>query len=220
MAVIDKFKVKVISGGKALLEHDAPPDVEANQHPSDGKTVVKYIEAIPQANYEIKCSVKRGFKFGKRATILSFMIYIDGKWISSPLATKQNYVQTGKFSTTRAGAKILAGNAWKLHPFCWSELDKSKFRTLSTTPWLISTADEIPKLGAAEIKELYGGLGTIRVEVWRGTVVKVLVPRSDHALAGNVTVPEKALKGKAIDFGTRSVNTARQELRGTDDAKG
>lgn len=80
--MIDKAEVTISSGGSVLHEYDAPPDddtaISDINLPHGRSTVIKYIEAIVGANFEITYSVRKDQALGK-ATYLAFSTYVDGQ---------------------------------------------------------------------------------------------------------------------------------------------
>ena len=67
----------------------------------------------------------------------------------------------------------------------------------------LKKADESPELPMAQIRERYRDLGSIRIEVWRKHAAKIAYsPMSKHSRYVGQLVPEKAVKGEAIDMST------------------
>lgn len=67
-------------------------------------------------------------------------------------------------------------------------------------------ADETPTLNDAEMKRLYGEVGTIRVEVWRKFGHRgghVPNPRALDTMFVSEPIPERAIKGQGIDMSTQ-----------------
>ena len=92
MAIIDKVEVTISSGGAVVHEYAVPVNDdmidEDDIHP-DSKKVIKYIEAIPGANFAINYSLKGKQDFGT-ADYLGFSTWIDGYKMNSPLALREN----------------------------------------------------------------------------------------------------------------------------------
>lgn len=71
---------------------------------------------------------------------------------------------------------------------------------------MLPIADETPIFNEAELKLLYGEIGTIRVEVWRkhghrdGRVPNA---RALETMPAPQPIPERAIKGQGIDMVTQ-----------------
>ena len=65
---------------------------------------------------------------------------------------------------------------------------------------LIQEADENLNATVAEVRERYGGLGTIEVEVTR-RIGRRAEPTTDPLTISDDAIPEKALKGNTVDMG-------------------
>ncbi|KIW66850.1 hypothetical protein PV04_06141 [Phialophora macrospora] len=201
MAIIGKFEVTITSGGKVLREYDFAADDQVD-HEGDKRAQVdglagrkrstqsherifRYVEATPDANFEISYKMGPKQAFGC-ASHICFLTSVDGRRICSPMAQKEEYRKSGTFSSTKKGDLSICGSEMKLHRFCWTQ---------------ISTTDVKPNATLAELKAMYGNKGTIRVDVWRQQSHS-----NDHQedlLAPTMTsnIPECALKGRAVEVG-------------------
>ncbi len=61
-------------------------------------------------------------------------------------------------------------------------------------------ADENPKATVAEVKATYGNLGVIRIDFARKKLLRIETHCEEIALIREA-IPEKALKGQAIEVG-------------------
>lgn len=82
MAILDALpgvEVSILINGQSVEEYvDAGEEVDG---PLASKTVVKYIEAISDAEFAVKASVLPAFRVHMQAmSDLAFQVYIDGKW--------------------------------------------------------------------------------------------------------------------------------------------
>ncbi|KIV79492.1 hypothetical protein PV11_07052 [Exophiala sideris] len=188
MAILGKHEVTITSGGTVLQEHDPDADaVAAVQNDSsykDTPIVLKYIEAMPGANFELNYALKEEFSFGK-ADYVVFRTSIDGKKVESPVVTIQRYCQTGAYSSSRGGVRGREGSQSQERPYYWKEL---------------LTTDEKPNAIPAEVKKKYAQLGRIEVSVLRKKGAKSLSHKAKKdVLPSDEPIPEEALKGRAID---------------------
>ena len=131
MAIIDKVEITISSGGQILTEYDVPLDDDTvmDDYPElspESSKVVKYIAAIPGANFEINYLVTEVQPFGG-ADFLSFKTWIDGHRILSPIATLENYLRRkGRYSKAKEGSESGSGSHWEMRPFIWRQLLTSK----------------------------------------------------------------------------------------------
>ena len=124
MAIIDGFEITVTSNGNVVDEYPVPSRDETltSEHTAvlPSKHVVKYIEAIPGAKFELNYSVKRGQNFGE-ADYFSFQTQVDGHDILVPVAWKWKYNLWKTFFTTSDGARTRQGGRWENRPFVWTQ---------------------------------------------------------------------------------------------------
>ncbi|KAI1616572.1 hypothetical protein EDD36DRAFT_484329 [Exophiala viscosa] len=202
MAVLDGVEFTVTSGGRDLQEYDVGADeaavIRENLSHPDSPHVVKYIEAIPGAEFQLKYTLKKNYSFGK-ANYTCFKTEIDGKKVSGPVITLQKYRRRGTFTTVRCGVYSPEGSQSKERPFYWKEL---------------LTTDEKPNATPAELKEKYSQLGTIQVKVLRAKGFAVGPASETQVAISDELVPEKALKGRAVDA-TMGLQSLRPTARVT-----
>jgi len=129
MAIIDKIEVTISSGGKVLEEYDPASDDNLNNHVALAerypKGIVKYIEAIPGANFEINYSVKKGIRF-RRADFLDLGTRVNGKSISSPIVLQNAFKENKTLTKALVGSETWDGSRWLSRRFCWRQLQTSK----------------------------------------------------------------------------------------------
>jgi hypothetical protein len=193
MAILNQLQIRVRSGGRILPEHEIPADDEAYENdldqPNDENRIYRYIEAIPGADYQIVANVEPRFAFGQ-ADYLSVRLYIDGKRSGATHLTKDD------LSRTISGSHTTMNGVWKKLPFRWAQL---------------ITDEEKPTFSMAELKSIYKELGELRLEVWRKTGKETRPSSPTTFTLDDEPVPEKALKGRAIDLSTTSGTP--QEMR-------
>jgi hypothetical protein len=129
MAVIDQLTVEIKSGNVTLQEYEVPEDEQVDRdlldRPPPNKQVVKYLEAVSNAEFEIRCAVSPGFVFGD-ADYLSFRIYVDGKFVAGEHVYKAKYLARSKGRVTCTGFRAFVDGKWHRFPFTWGELVTSK----------------------------------------------------------------------------------------------
>ncbi|EXJ85236.1 hypothetical protein A1O3_05911 [Capronia epimyces CBS 606.96] len=192
MAILGKVEVTISSGGKTCQEYQPSADdngaLSAYVSSKGSSTIVKYIEAIPGANFQIDYVVKGHHSFHK-FDYLSLSTYVDGQSVVSPIVTEEEYKKSHSRQLNRStrGAESGAGSERKLHPFRWKEL---------------SITDQIHDGATSKSKKKYQRLGSIRVEFMRKRKAEQLdAPEHEVSASVNDPVPEKALKGQAVDTG-------------------
>lgn len=86
MAISDELpgvKVAIRANGKDLKEY-RDPDLD-----DDTGTTTRYIEAVSGQAFTVRITVPKGFKF-PAGNVLSFHVFVDGRWIDNPLAFKKD----------------------------------------------------------------------------------------------------------------------------------
>ncbi|ETI22681.1 hypothetical protein G647_06757 [Cladophialophora carrionii CBS 160.54] len=208
MAIIGNLEVTITSGGKVLREYgvaeedqvDREGDPKAQRVGRRCKKVstvmtekcFAYVEATPDANFEIGYKMSGKLAFG-RASHIIFGTSVDGHDIISPSVDKEEYQKSGAFSSVDEGDMSTCGSETNLHRFYWAPL---------------STTDDNPKVTVAELKAEYGSKGTIRVDVWRRQRLPS-IPHDRATPAISSDIPERALKGRAVEVGV-SFRNAKQ----------
>ena len=129
MAILDKVEITITSGGRTLQEYDVAADeiadIQNNSSHKDSPHVVKYIEAIPGANFQITYTLKTKFSFGK-GNYVRLATSIDGHYVTTPTITAQQYHEAGICTKVRIGASSGRGPQWQVSPFYWKDLVTSE----------------------------------------------------------------------------------------------
>ncbi|ERF76048.1 hypothetical protein EPUS_01381 [Endocarpon pusillum Z07020] len=200
MAILSFYRCQILVNNEAVLEYE--DDTEATP---DGPipTAVKYVEAISGANFSIKFSLFPQSKFEGE---LAMQVYLDGTMTTSVVI--------------RCGGSSFDNNCWKEDGAIVGRdnewyLKKFKFAD-------IVTGDTENHFTPKEMNAKYSSLGLIRVEFWRfDTEYTKSLEESARTIQNPQlgTVPEKALKGKALSlsasFGDTIPSRGRPECRGT-----
>ncbi|KIY00962.1 uncharacterized protein Z520_03628 [Fonsecaea multimorphosa CBS 102226] len=186
MAIIKRVQVSIVSGGKELPEYrPLNEDTCEGMEDASDDTQVKYIQGIPDANFMIRYRVKKNFRFG-RANAVNFKCFVDGKYVRGRVCTKDMYrKEGGVFNRTYEGPSGLSNSGQRVrHLFRWASLASTD------------------KPCGQEDREKYKDLGTIKVEVWREQGGFTAQPSRVWKGLSQNQVPEKAIKGEAIDLRT------------------
>ncbi|KIW85325.1 hypothetical protein Z517_00715 [Fonsecaea pedrosoi CBS 271.37] len=184
MAVIKEVEVAIVVDDEEIQEYHPPPeDTSEDAIYLSSDTQVRYIQGIPDANFQIECKIREGFRFGG-ADLLTFCVNIDGTRFRGRCCHKECYQELDVWSSRIHGVKETASSG------CGQQLRRFRWNNLSS----------IDHDYRQEDKERYQNLGSIKVEVWKrrdigmdGTLVRV----KDFATG---PVSEKAIKGAAIDM--------------------
>ncbi|KAK5465125.1 hypothetical protein LTS15_001688 [Exophiala xenobiotica] len=126
MAVLANLEVTISSQGNTLQEYDVDPgevsDILSDSSSQPAATIVKYIEAIPGAEFQINSKITKRQAFGM-ADYLIFNTYVDGQHILSPVIKWKNLDGRGCYAYTEAGVVSREeGAVWRKNPFRWREL--------------------------------------------------------------------------------------------------
>lgn len=185
MPRIGYFKVVIEVNGEPASEFEDDDD-----EPADSDTVVtKYVEAVPGANFGIKCHVLPGYEF--EADYLSFAIFLDGNRTTSIDAMKSKYDSERGMCVVRQHVSVGEGK----------QREKFAFRFAN-----LNSRETLPGECVEDMRTRFKALGTISVQVWRKKVIGYRASRFRDAIPDNGTtesVPEKALKGRALSLATR-----------------
>ena len=120
MAILKGFKANIVVNGQELAEHDDPELTIVNSE----DMIIKYIEAVPGASFEVNCDASTEFKNrNPHVKAFEFKLFLDGNRRSKVVTT----ISKSKFSKNAASTYI-AGRK-HIQSFIFSEIHKSK-----TTP--------------------------------------------------------------------------------------
>jgi len=129
MAILDKVEITITSGGKVLQEYDVEADevaaIKEESSYKESSHVVKYIEAIPGAEFQLNYTLKENFSFGQ-ANYTRFETKIDGKRLFKVVIEAERYHRAGTYTSTRSGAHSRGDARWEERPLYWKDLLISK----------------------------------------------------------------------------------------------
>ncbi|ETI22677.1 hypothetical protein G647_06753 [Cladophialophora carrionii CBS 160.54] len=190
MPILDKFEVQVFVAGTRAEEFD--DDDEEGGTSRRSQEITKYIEAVSGAFFEFKFFAEANYRITYEQAI-SFTVFVDGERIIG------TYMQGEDFQDATADGTRVEGSCSGRFSMesTGSKLYKFQFADLETRD--LELDDDV-----SSFKEKYGDLGTLKVEVWRITLLDAW-PARDYTRKDLETVPEKALKGRPLDVATRSV---------------
>ncbi|KAI9730149.1 MAG: hypothetical protein M1818_008243 [Claussenomyces sp. TS43310] len=185
MAVLDSIpgiKVCIRVAGEELREYE--PKHDRVEGPLAEKTVIKYIEAVSDAEFDIKISVDKSYKMNCHH--ITFDIYIDGKAVRSPTC-KASRLHRHHWSRITEGLEELGSTGGNF-------LKKFRFASIKLVDPTETGVDPT----------LLSDVGTIKVEVFRKKKGHVIPrkARQDSFEKGTAGLCEKDLKGKALSHST------------------
>ncbi|KAF2117495.1 hypothetical protein BDV96DRAFT_685221 [Lophiotrema nucula] len=177
-------KVEIIVNGQSLTEYDCDEEI------AEADTVTKYVESQSGAEFAIKFTVTDP----KPESFLTVEYFIDGKSTTGNLVWQERYQHKSTHHSTHRGIRTRQGSKVYEQRYCFSEL--------KTDDSAIGNAGE-------ELKSALAKTGIISVTVRRVKNVRE-VPREGPVVQGIFmnattpeTVPEKALKGRALSHQLR-----------------
>ncbi|KAJ4540447.1 hypothetical protein HRR83_009554 [Exophiala dermatitidis] len=133
MAILNNVEITVASDGQPVREYQPPADdreaLNACKLFPNSPTVVKYIEATPGGQFQIRYLLT-GHQSFEGADYLSLDTAIDGQDIRSPAVLKESYISRKGDSWSRyedvvEGAETGSRSKTTLSPFYWRELSRS-----------------------------------------------------------------------------------------------
>lgn len=192
------LEVQIVVAGVPLQEYNSDEDDEV-------KSVTKYIEATSGANFEIRWSFTSDFK--QKGHQILIAVYGDGMGLAAETSRPSDLL-TGY--STLTGRTRNAGNHAVFEKFTFSELkigmlSSSNCRAqTSVTDTCILYLDE-DKIPLASSAATISSLGVISVKLRRVKVLKNAGRPQTEKFKSLGTVPEKALKGRALSHSIRWV---------------
>ena len=120
MAILSKFEATVSVDGNKLTEFDAGEDDLEN---AEEKTIVKYIESTPGAEFSLDFAVKP--KYNPKCGYLAWVLYIDGQYAIGVVMSKDEF-QKGKHTepvhAKRDGLTCKVNGEWQNRKFKFSNI--------------------------------------------------------------------------------------------------
>ncbi|OIW27445.1 hypothetical protein CONLIGDRAFT_633807 [Coniochaeta ligniaria NRRL 30616] len=190
MAVIDSLGISayVRVDGAAAVEY-ADPDPSPDVKYPDTPVVSKYIESKDDKEYAVVCMTlpQHSWLSTHKDHLLSFQVCADGKHRAARFKrpcdhdTRYSLIVDGVTSRPRGASHEI--------------LSKFKFDAMKIV-------DRDDAKAAKRDTERAAGLGSIRVEVWRSLNKGLTDPVEQAPKKTDMSIAEKALKGRAISHGT------------------
>ena len=106
------LRVNIVVNGKELQEYDDDEDEAAKPN-----TVTKYVEAISNATFEIRCYISSLFPHSTHDIKVS--VYLDGNPIEGAILLQDKIFRPFH---TLSGACTSEGGRWFERKFCFSEI--------------------------------------------------------------------------------------------------
>lgn len=185
------FEIKVTSPGISdLPEYDDPnpaPDLQGIKGPA----IVKYIEAVGGAGFEVKYRVHAGFELDE-AHCVCFRLSIDGQCFDSVVMESGDYTRSNSsWAQCVDGYEFLSEKS--------SHLQKFQFGALSV--------EEASEMNSVSITQAHK-IGTVRVQLQRGRCFGAHKKGDLRNLMEPTTevhskISESAIKGLATDLKTK-----------------
>ncbi|MCJ1438438.1 hypothetical protein MMC27_007826 [Xylographa pallens] len=185
MAILKGIRASVVINGESLIEYDEDVN-EISDNLRDSNLIVKYVEAISRAHFELKF----GWDISDLKACEGLLIQadLDGKQMDSAVYQFQKMISSGRMDSARR----CVGGQWTIEKFRFAEI--------------ISVDGPSGSMGSSEASDL-ASIGQIVLSVHR---IRNIRESPDVKTTYNVqtgstlsgTVPEKALKGRALSHRT------------------
>ncbi|ETN45997.1 uncharacterized protein HMPREF1541_00180 [Cyphellophora europaea CBS 101466] len=185
MAILDHATVQVMCEGNQATEYNDPED-DVESMPDN--TILKYIEVQSGASFEIRCEIDYHLDW-KTSDVVSARVSLDGQDVTGIAIRRCTCPRRHKKRGAMKGVYSGSGSDVKLLQFTFADLE---------------TCDLEVEDDRSKFKEMFGNLGSIKVEMYREKLCgytessgKARVsPRSSDP------IPEKGLKGRPLDVAT------------------
>jgi hypothetical protein len=115
MAILKGIKVTIVVNGQDLHEYN-DDDAGSNTRSS----VLKYIEATSGAEFQIKSSAPKSYKFTSDAVRME--TYLDGIDVAATVFRKAEAKPDHAWNTVLKGARGYGSTGWECRPFTFAEL--------------------------------------------------------------------------------------------------
>ncbi|KAF2840592.1 hypothetical protein M501DRAFT_1009862 [Patellaria atrata CBS 101060] len=174
---IPGLEISVVVDNDVVEEYDDEEAVRAR------KSVTKYIEAKSGAYFAVKVNMTNKLQISKKYAVI-VNIRMDGQSVKSTFFKAAEYKNANGNSTLLNGVTVHEGSQCVFKKFCFSD---------------VAIGDGDVRHLSGEKKKTIDNLGQISVEVWRGRLGE---PKGSSARQFSLkdvgTIPEKALKGRAL----------------------
>jgi hypothetical protein len=209
MAILSFYKVEILVNGVALEEYD--DDDPERRHIPPIPTLVKYVEATSGAEFSIRYVLLPECKVDEDLGTedLAWKTFLEGTKSQTSVTKCLKLSQHGR-QWERKGVEVGRDKEWYFKKYKFADLVTGKLESIIVIFLAKDTfsGDVDAHVAPEEMRAIYSSLGLIRMEVWRykedrwessGKTPK-LAQVPDYG-----TVPEKALKGKALSLSTTFV---------------
>lgn len=217
MAVLNDLEVTILANGTAAQEYDDDEDSKVgNEFETElaDKFVSTYIQVVSGAEFCLMFNIRPTFDFN--CDFLTWDINLDGKCVLRPAVFQHSWNNIVGSIDVRDGIKTCHGDNWTLQKF--------KFADITTRECLLACPSSPRNMETERLQddgsdgqdekaslESFKHLGTITVSVWRHhrqPVQPVQLEQAGQFRPGRglpevSSIPEKALKGRALSLSTR-----------------
>ncbi|KAE9969443.1 hypothetical protein BLS_005354 [Venturia inaequalis] len=178
------YEAKIVVDGVECAEYPAPDDLDED----DPNLVTKYIEATPGAKFQIHVYVRPEAQALRFNSIVA-RIVVDGQKIRSPIWRKR--CGTSEVRITR-GLEEQSATGWQMRDLMFS---------------VLTTDDNAEQKISKKLEKQINTLGEIAIKFCRVDVEGSIAAKPFKWTDRTETIPEKALKGKAISHKVGRSNT-------------
>lgn len=124
MAILDMFKVELLVNGEPLPEFEDNEEEADAAKDTDVPTVVRYVQALSDQEFEIKSSFER-YTGETTANAFCVDIYFDGKYCKGAVVQKSRLLRKD-YSFTDSSVPVGKGREWKQKNFKFAKLVTSE----------------------------------------------------------------------------------------------
>lgn len=210
MARLKGLEVKVLINGVNAREYDDDSDADTETKPD---VITKYIQSISEASFHIVVEAHPTHDF--TADCLSFHVFVDGSLVEKRALPREYSDKTGACKSSIAGISREQGGRDKFKEFKFAEIVTGKspsppsvIRVSYHVDINVHPDDRPHERNIETLKNQLMNLGTISVAVWAKMTWNpktnvASVPQLGPAMSALGTIPEKAVKGRALSHSTR-----------------
>jgi len=198
MAIMNGIRgltVEVHSNGQALREYDDPDEEEL-----DGNEIAKYIQAKSRASFMIRTIFSRHFQYRQLYDIV-VRTFVDGQKIQNNIISRDDLLRHKGYVSDVRGLPVYSHRGWVQKPFLFAAVETGTFCCLySQSHRLLKALDNANvQTLAADRKKQLDAIGSVEVRLYRvHAISQAASPKTGAKFIDPGTIPEKALKGRAI----------------------
>ena len=165
---IGELEAEIVVDGQPLREYD---DTDFDQEPLENH-MSKYIEAMSGSRFDFRCKVHPGYEFAPAIDYLQFRCFIDGRFVRGKVVTAEHIMGSNSHTTTADGFVSFHNEVRMVERF---RFDALKMQGTYSVPLAIRciqvlsahTDGQITHADFVRQKEMFSGVGQLKVEVWR-----------------------------------------------------